>query len=164
MNLQLTNKLALVTGSTAGIGRAIATSLAAEGARVIVNGRSRESVDAAVAEMASATDNNNIYGFAGDLGTAAAAEEVAKQYPDVEILVNNLGIFEPKPFEEISDEDWMRFFEMNVLSGVRLARIYLNGMKRRNWGRVIFISSESAVQIPVEMMHYGVARVAQLAI
>ena len=164
MNLQLTNKLALVTGSTAGIGRAIATSLAAEGARVIVNGRSRESVDVAVAEMISATGNNNIHGFAGDLGTAAAAEDVAKQYPDVEILVNNLGIFEPKPFEEIPDEDWMRFFEVNVLSGVRLARFYLPAMKRRNWGRIIFISSESAVQIPAEMIHYGTTKTAQLAV
>jgi NAD(P)-dependent dehydrogenase (short-subunit alcohol dehydrogenase family) len=164
MNLQLTNKLALVTGSTAGIGRAIATSLAAEGARVIVNGRSRESVDAAVAGMISATGNNNIHGFAGDLGTAAAVADVAKQYPDVEILVNNLGIFEPKPFEEIPDEDWMRFFEVNVLSGVRLARLYLPAMKRRNWGRIIFISSESAVQIPAEMIHYGTTKTAQLAV
>jgi NAD(P)-dependent dehydrogenase (short-subunit alcohol dehydrogenase family) len=164
MNLQLTNKLALVTGSTAGIGRAIATSLAAEGARVIVNGRSRESVDAAVAEMISATGNNNIHGFAGDLGTAAAADDVAKQYPDVEILVNNLGIFEPKPFEEIPDEDWIRFFEVNVLSGVRLARLYLPAMKRCNWGRIIFISSESAVQIPAEMIHYGTTKTAQLAV
>jgi NAD(P)-dependent dehydrogenase (short-subunit alcohol dehydrogenase family) len=164
MNLKLTNKLALVTGSTAGIGRAIATSLAAEGARVIVNGRSRESVDAAVAEIISATGNNNIHGFAGDLGTAAAAADVAKQYPDVEILVNNLGIFEPKPFEEIPDEDWMRFFEVNVLSGVRLARLYLPAMKRRNWGRIIFISSESAVQIPAEMIHYGTTKTAQLAV
>ena len=164
MNLQLTNKLALVTGSTAGIGHAIATSLAVEGARVIVNGRSQESVDAAVAEMISATGNSNIYGFTGDLGTAAAADDVAKQYPDVEILVNNLGIFEPKPFEEIPDEDWMRFFEVNVLSGVRLARLYLPAMKRRNWGRIIFISSESAVQIPAEMIHYGTTKTAQLAV
>jgi NAD(P)-dependent dehydrogenase (short-subunit alcohol dehydrogenase family) len=163
MDLELTKKLALVTGSTAGIGYAIAASLASEGARVIVNGRSQSAVDDAVAKLKSAT-GAEAYGFVGDLSTAAAAEEVVRQYPEVEILVNNLGIFEAKPFEEITDADWVRFFEVNVLSGARLARIYLPAMKRRNWGRIIFISSESAVQIPTEMIHYGMTKTAQLAV
>ena len=163
MDLNLKGKLALVSGSTAGIGLAIATALAQEGARVIVNGRSQTSVDAAVAELRSAT-GGEIYGFAGDLSAAAVAEELARAFPNVEILVNNLGIFEPKPFEEIPDADWMRFFEVNVLSGVRLARLYLPAMKRADWGRIIFISSESAVQIPAEMIHYGMTKTAQLAV
>jgi NAD(P)-dependent dehydrogenase (short-subunit alcohol dehydrogenase family) len=163
MDLKLTNKLALVTGSTAGIGYAIAESLAREGARVIVNGRTRAAVDDAIARLKAATGAEAL-GFAGDLGTAAAADELGRQYPDVEILVNNLGIFEAKPFEEIPDADWMRFFEVNVLSGVRLARLYLPSMKQRNWGRIIFISSESAVQIPTEMIHYGTTKTAQLAV
>jgi NAD(P)-dependent dehydrogenase (short-subunit alcohol dehydrogenase family) len=163
MDLKLTNKLALVTGSTAGIGYAIAQALAREGARVIVNGRTHAAVDAAVAEIKSSTGADAL-GFAGDLGTAAAADAVGHQYPDVEILINNLGIFEPKPFEEIPDADWMRFFEVNVLSGVRLSRLYLAGMKQRNWGRIIFISSESAIQIPTEMIHYGMTKTAQLAV
>jgi len=163
MDLKLTNKLALVTGSTAGIGHAIATSLARENARVIVNGRYKASVDDSVAKLKSAT-GGQVYGFAGDLSEAAAAEEIARQFPDVEILVNNLGIFEPKPFEEIPDADWLRFFKINVLSGVRLARLYLPAMKRRNWGRIIFISSESGIQIPSEMIHYGMTKTAQIAI
>jgi NAD(P)-dependent dehydrogenase (short-subunit alcohol dehydrogenase family) len=163
MDLKLTHKLALVTGSTAGIGHAIATALAREGASVIVNGRSQAAVDSAVAAIKSAA-GGEVYGFAGDLSQAAAADEVARQFPDVEILINNLGIFEPKPFEEIPDADWLRFFNVNVLSGVRLARLYLPAMKRRNWGRIIFISSESAVQIPAEMIHYGMTKTAQLAV
>jgi len=163
MDLQLGGKLALVTGSTAGIGRAIAATLAREGADVIVNGRTREAVDETVAAL-SADAKGRVLGFAGDLGTAAAADEVARQHPDVEILVNNLGIFEPKPFEEIPDEDWMRFFEVNVVSGVRLARAYLPGMRRRDWGRIMFISSESAIHIPAEMIHYGTTKSAQIAV
>jgi NAD(P)-dependent dehydrogenase (short-subunit alcohol dehydrogenase family) len=163
MDLKLTNKLALVTGSTAGIGHAIATALAREGASVIVNGRSQAAVDGAVAAIKSVA-GGQVRGFAGDLSQAAAADELARQFPDVEILINNLGIFEPKPFEEIPDADWLRFFNVNVLSGVRLARLYLPAMKRRNWGRIIFISSESAVQIPAEMIHYGMTKTAQLAI
>jgi NAD(P)-dependent dehydrogenase (short-subunit alcohol dehydrogenase family) len=163
MDLKLTNKLALVTGSTAGIGRAIVEALAREGARVIVNGRTQAAVDAAIAEITSST-GADVLGFAGDLGTAAAAEELGRRYPDVEILVNNLGIFEAKPFEDIPDDDWMRFFEVNVLSGVRLARLYLPSMRQRNWGRIIFISSESAIQIPTEMIHYGTTKTAQLAV
>jgi NAD(P)-dependent dehydrogenase (short-subunit alcohol dehydrogenase family) len=163
MDLDLTARLALVSGSTAGIGHAIAEALAREGAQVIVNGRSQKSVDEAIAKLKSAT-GGEILGFAGDLGTAAAADEVARRYPDVEIVVNNLGIFEARAFEDIADADWRRFFEINVLSGVRLARLYLPAMKRRNWGRIIFISSESAVQIPAEMIHYGMTKTAQLAV
>jgi NAD(P)-dependent dehydrogenase (short-subunit alcohol dehydrogenase family) len=163
MDLKLTNKLALVSGSTAGIGLAIAASLAAEGARVIVNGRTQPAVDGAVAKIKAAAPGA-VYGFAGDLGTAAAAEELVRRHPGIEILVNSLGIFEPKPFEEIPDADWMRFFEVNVLSGVRLARLVLPGMRQANWGRIIFISSESAVQIPAEMIHYGMTKTAQLAV
>jgi NAD(P)-dependent dehydrogenase (short-subunit alcohol dehydrogenase family) len=163
MDLQLKNKLALVTGSTAGIGLAIATTLAQEGARVIVNGRKQEAVDKVVAGLKSDT-GADVLGFAGDLSAADVANEVAQRYPDVEILVNNLGIFEPKPFEEIPDEDWKRFFDVNVLSGVRLARLYLPSMKRADWGRIIFISSESGLQIPAEMVHYGMTKTAQIAV
>jgi NAD(P)-dependent dehydrogenase (short-subunit alcohol dehydrogenase family) len=163
MNLELTGRLALVSGSTAGIGRAIATLLAREGAHVIVNGRSHSAVDVAVQEMIEIT-KGTVHGFAGDLSSAPIAEELANQFPNVEILVNNLGIFEPKPFEEIPDADWLRFFQVNVLSGVRLARLFLPAMRRANWGRIIFISSESAVQIPSEMIHYGMTKTAQLAV
>lgn len=163
MDLKLTGKLALVSGSTAGIGHAIASALATEGARVIVNGRTQASVDAAVAEIRAATAGD-VVGFAGDLSTPAAAAAVVAKHPGIDILINNLGIFEPKPFEEISDEDWMRFFNVNVLSGVRLARLVLPAMKHANWGRIIFISSESAVQIPAEMIHYGMTKTAQLAV
>ncbi len=163
MDMKLTQKLALVTGSTAGIGYAIAGALAREGARVIVNGRSRAAVDGAVSRIESAA-GSRVQGFAGDLSTAAAAEELVRQHPEIEILVNNLGIFEPKPFEEIADADWMRFFDVNVLSGVRLARLCLPAMRRANWGRILFISSESGVQIPAEMIHYGATKTAQLAV
>jgi len=163
MNLQLEGRLALVSGSTAGIGHAIATALAAEGARVIVNGRTQAAVDAAVARIAPAAGGEAI-GFAGDLSTAAAAEALVAAHPGIEILVNNLGIFEPKPFEDIADSEWTRFFEVNVLSGVRLARLVLPSMRRANWGRIVFISSESAVQIPAEMIHYGMTKTAQLAV
>ncbi len=159
MDLQLRDKLAVVSGSTAGIGYAIAEALAKEGARVIVNGRTQAAVTEAVSKI-----GQGALGFAGDLSDATKAAELARKYPDVDILVNNLGIFEPKPFEEIPDEDWRRFFDVNVLSGVRLARAFLPGMKRRNWGRIIFISSESAIQIPAEMIHYGMTKTAQLAV
>ncbi len=130
---------------------------------MIVNGRTQASVDAAVAQI-NAADGGEVMGFAGDLSTPAAAEALVARFPNIEILVNNLGIFEPKPFEDIPDEDWMRFFEVNVLSGVRLARLCLPAMKRANWGRIIFISSESALQIPAEMIHYGMTKTAQLAV
>jgi len=159
MDLQVEGKRALVTGSTAGIGYAIAEVLAKEGARVIVNGRTQARVDEAIGKLGA-----NVEGLAADLGTADGAAQAIRRYPDVDILVNNLGIFEPKPFEQIPDADWMRFFEVNVLSGVRLSRHYLPRMKERNWGRIVFISSESGVQIPAEMIHYGMTKTAQLAI
>ena len=164
MDLQLTDKLALVTGSTKGIGLAIATSLAREGALVILNGRSEASVAKAREELLAQMPAAKLDGFAGDLSTAEAAESLTQKVPEVDILVNNLGIFEPKPFEEIPDDDWRRFFEVNVLSGVRLSRHYFPGMKARNWGRIVFISSESGVQIPSEMIHYGMTKTAQLAV
>jgi NAD(P)-dependent dehydrogenase (short-subunit alcohol dehydrogenase family) len=163
MDLQLKGRLALVSGSTAGIGYAIAEALAREGARVIVNGRTAPAVDKAVAAIKAAT-GGEAEGFPGDLSDAATAEALAARHPGVEILVNNLGIFEPKPFEEIPDADWLRFFSVNVLSGVRLARLFLPAMKRADWGRIIFISSESGVQIPAEMIHYGVTKTAQIAV
>ncbi len=163
MDLGLTGKRAFVSGSTAGIGFAIAAALAREGARVIVNGRRQESVDQAVAKIRADT-GGTVEGFAGDLTQADPAERLAREFPGVEILVNNLGIFEAKPFAEIPDADWTRFFEANVLSGVRLARLYLPAMKAANWGRIIFISSESAVQIPAEMIHYGMTKTAQLGV
>jgi len=158
MNLQLDGKTALVTGSTAGIGLAIATALAQEGASVIVNGRTQERVDSAMKKSGAA------HGLAADLATESGARAATTRFPEVDILVNNLGIFEPKPFEEISDDDWRRFFDVNVLSGVRLSRHYLPLMKRKNWGRIVFISSESGLQIPPEMIHYGMTKTAQLAI
>src|SRR3954453_20213692 len=163
MDLKLTGKLAFISGSTAGIGHAIANALAREGARVIVNGREQKSVDEAVARI-DAGPGGGVIGFAGDMSTAAAAHALTTRFPDIEILVNNLGIFEPKPFEAIPDEDWLRFFDVNVLSGVRLARLVLPAMKRADWGRIIFISSESALQIPAEMIHYGMTKTAQLAV
>ena len=164
MNLQLSGKLALVSGSTKGIGLAIATGLAREDAKVIVNGRSEKSANDALAKIRQIIPNAKLEAFAGDLSDAAVVDKLVKQFPAVDILVNNLGIFEPKPFEQISDADWRRFFDVNVLSGVRLSRAYLPGMKKQNWGRIIFISSESGVQIPAEMIHYGTTKTAQLAV
>jgi NAD(P)-dependent dehydrogenase (short-subunit alcohol dehydrogenase family) len=164
MDLQLSGRLALVSGSTKGIGFAIATGLAREGARVIVTGRSGGSVDPALAAIRQALPQAQLEGFAGDLADAAVVARLVQRFPEVDILVNSLGIFEPKPFEQIPDEDWRRFFEVNVLSGVRLSRAYLPGMKKKNWGRIIFISSESGVQIPAEMIHYGMTKTAQLAV
>lgn len=163
MDLKLNGKLALVTGSTAGIGYAIANALAQEGAKVIVNGRTQSGVDKVISDIRTAT-GGQVVGFAGDLSTADAADALFKQYPNVEILVNNLGIFEPKPFEEIPDADWLRFFNVNVLTGIRLSRMYLPSMKQADWGRIIFISSESAIQIPAEMVHYGVTKTAQISV
>ena len=163
MDLQLQSKRALVTGSTAGIGYAIAEVLAAEGARVIINGRTQESVDDALAKLAPTTESE-VVGFAGDLSQADIAARIANMHPDVDILINNLGIYKPLPFEDIPDDVWRRFFEVNVLSGVRLSRLYLPAMRARDWGRIVFISSESAVQIPAEMIHYGMSKTAQLAV
>ena len=164
MDLQLADKLALVSGSTAGIGFAIASALAREGARVIVNGRSDGRVKSAMERLRAQNPNAQLESLAADLGGAAGAEEALRRYPEVDVLVNNLGIFEPKPFGEITDDDWHRFFDTNVLSGIRLSRHLLPGMRQRNWGRIVFISSESALNIPVEMIHYGMTKTAQLAI
>lgn len=164
MDLGLTAKLALITGSTAGIGFATAEALAQEGARVVINGRTSERVAAAVAQLHKSIPRADIQGIAADIATAAGCDSVIRAFPEVDVLVNNMGIFEPKAFEEISDADWLRFFEVNVLSGVRLARHYVRGMRSHNWGRIVFVSSESGLQIPAEMIHYGVTKTAQLAV
>ena len=164
MNLGLQGKLAVVSGSTAGIGFAIAAVLAQEGARVVINGRTEARVTTAVEKIRQRMKGAELIGVAADLGTAAGVNAFVKQIPEADILVNNLGIFEAKPFLEIPDADWLRFFEINVLSGVRLTRHYLAGMLEKNWGRVIFISSESGQQIPTEMIHYGMTKTAQVAI
>jgi NAD(P)-dependent dehydrogenase (short-subunit alcohol dehydrogenase family) len=164
MDMGLKGKRALVTGSTAGIGFAAARALAAEGAAVIINGRTQARVEQALQRLRSEVPGAQVSGIAQDLGCAAGCEELFRQLPQVEVLVNNLGIFEPKPFAQITDADWMRFFEVNVLSGVRLSRQYLPAMRARNWGRVIFVSSESGLQIPAEMIHYGMTKTAQLAV
>jgi NAD(P)-dependent dehydrogenase (short-subunit alcohol dehydrogenase family) len=164
MDLQLTNKKVLVSGSTAGIGFAIATAFAQEQAAVVVNGRSEERVNSAVTRIRQSTGNAEVIGVVADLGTKAGADLLISKLPAVDILVNNLGIYEAKPFPEITDDDWLRFFEVNVLSGVRLSRFYLPEMLRKNWGRIVFISSESGINIPVEMIHYGVTKTAQIAL
>ena len=169
MDLQLTGKTALVSGSTAGIGLAIASGLAQEGATVYVNGRTEARVLQAMAQVQALKalvkqTQGTVEGITADLGSVEGCVELFSQLPNVDILVNNLGIFEAKLFAQISDDDWRRFFEVNVLSGVRLSRQYLPGMLKNNWGRILFISSESAVQIPVEMIHYGMTKTAQLAI
>ena len=164
MNLKLENKTALVTGSTAGIGFAIARSLAAEGTRVVVNGRTEERVSEAIASIRKSHPNAKLEPFAANLATAEAAIEAARRFPAIDILVNNLGVYEVKPFEQITDDDWRAIIETNFMSGVRLSRDYLPRMKAANWGRIIFISSESAMNIPVEMIHYGVTKTMQVAL
>jgi NAD(P)-dependent dehydrogenase (short-subunit alcohol dehydrogenase family) len=164
VNLKLTGKVALVTGSTAGIGLSIAQSLASEGAHVYVNGRTQRRVDVAIAAIRSHAAVVQVDGVAADFSGPAGAEAVIAKLPAVDVLVNNVGIFEPKPFAEIPDADWYRFFEVNVMSGVRLARHYVTGMLKKNWGRILFISSESGVQIPAEMVHYGMTKTAQIAV
>jgi NAD(P)-dependent dehydrogenase (short-subunit alcohol dehydrogenase family) len=164
MDLQLGGKIAFVSGSTAGIGLAIASRLARESAEVVINGRTEERVGEAIAQIKKDSRDANVRGIAADLGVAKGCSEVVRQLSRVDILINNVGIFEPKSFEKITDADWERFFAVNVMSGVRLSRAYLPQMKERNWGRIVFISSESALQIPVEMIHYGTTKTAQLAI
>src|SRR5438132_6774356 len=164
MDLQLQGKRALVTGSTAGIGFAIAQRLAKEGAAVIVNGRTEKRVEQALSAITKAGVSGKLEGLAADLGTAEGTRTAIERFPEVDILVINLSIFEIKPFENIPDADWLRLFEVNILSGVRLSRHYLPRMKKRNWGRIVFISSESAIQIPAEMIHYGMTKTVQLAI
>ena len=164
MNIDLTGKTALVTGSTSGIGHAIAKGLAATGAEVVVNGRTKPKVDAAIAAIVKAVPGAKVKGVAADVSTAEGCAALVAALPEVDILINNAGIFEPKGFFDIPDEDWTRFFEVNVMSGVRLSRAYMQGMLTRNWGRIVFISSESGLNIPREMIHYGMTKTAQLAI
>ncbi|MEH2425284.1 MAG: SDR family NAD(P)-dependent oxidoreductase [Nostoc sp.] len=164
MDLKLHGKSALVSGSTAGIGLAIALGLAQEGASVIVNGRSEERVAQAIDKIKQSTPDAKVSGVVADAGTASGVEQLFQKVPHVDILINNVGIYEPKTFFNITDEDWLKIFEVNVLSGVRLSRQYLQKQLEQNWGRIIFISSESAIQIPVEMIHYGTTKTAQLAI
>jgi NAD(P)-dependent dehydrogenase (short-subunit alcohol dehydrogenase family) len=154
----------LVTGSTAGIGFAAAAGLFREGASVVVNGRTPGRVEESVKKIRGMGGDGEVLGVAADLSNADGVNDLVEKLPEVDILVNNMGIFEPKPFEEIPDADWLRFFETNVMSGVRLTRHYLPQMRQRNWGRVVFVSSESAVQIPAEMIHYGMTKTAQLAV
>ena len=164
MDLQLENKLAFVSGSTAGIGFAIARALAAEGARVIVNGRGEQRVTGAISSLRASLPGARLEPLALDLSRAEAAAEATRRFPEVAILVNNLGVYEPKPFETITDVDWSAIIETNFMSGARLSRHYLPRMKAAGWGRIIFISSESAVNIPVEMIHYGVTKTMQVAL
>ncbi len=164
MDLKLNNKTAFISGSTAGIGLAIAQRLVQEGATVIINGRTQKAVDEAVAELKATKSGANVSGIAADFSKVEDINRLLAELPEVDILINNAGIFEPKPFAEIPDEDWFRFFELNVMSGVRLSRHYFPKMLAKNWGRIIFISSESAVAIPEEMVHYGMTKTAQLAI
>ncbi len=164
MDLELRNRRALITGSSFGIGFAIARGLAAEGASVVINGRKTESVENAIARLRKEFPSAQVEGVVSDAGTAEGAQAIFSRIPSVDILVNNLGIFEPKPFFDIPDSDWTRFFEVNVLSGVRFSRHYAPGMRERGWGRILFISSESALNIPTEMVHYGMTKTAQLSI
>ncbi|GAA3964821.1 SDR family NAD(P)-dependent oxidoreductase [Mucilaginibacter dorajii] len=164
MDLKLDNKIALVTGSTAGIGYAIAKSLATEGVQLYINGRDQNKVDKAAQKIIEETGNKNVKGIAADFSDKKQIENLITQLPEVDILINNVGIFEPKEFKAITDEDWFKFYEVNVLSGVRLSRAYFDRMISKNWGRIIFISSESALQIPAEMIHYGMTKTAQIAV
>ncbi|WP_234086539.1 SDR family NAD(P)-dependent oxidoreductase [Azonexus sp. R2A61] len=164
MDLQISGKRALVSGSTRGIGFAIAAELAREGAKVTLNGRRPQDVEAAVERLKGLAPQAEVDGIAADLGTAYGVAALSAQLPAVDILVNNLGIFDPSPFDAIPDSEWLRFFEVNVMSGVRLSRHYLPGMKANRWGRVVFISSESGINTPGEMVHYGMSKSAQLAV
>lgn len=164
MDLGLTDKAVLVTGSTAGIGLAVAIAFAREGARVCVNGRTAERVEAARAQVVAAVPGADVQGVAADVSTAAGATSLCDALPDVDVLINNAGWFEPRPFAEITDGEWLRMLDTNLLSGVRLSRHHLPRMLARGWGRIVFVSSESAVQIPSEMIHYGVSKTAQVAV
>ena len=164
MDLQLKNKMVFISGSTAGIGFAIAQRFLQEGAQVIINGRTREGVNKAVDELKSLVVDADVSGIAADFSKVDEVNELITSLPEVDILINNAGIFEPKAFAEIADEDWFTFFEVNVMSGIRLSRHYFPKMIEKNWGRIIFISSESAVFIPAEMIHYGMTKTAQIAV
>src|SRR5436190_15102116 len=164
MRIDLSGKTALVTGSTSGIGHAIAKGLASAGAAVVINGRTQSKVDAAVAAITKTAPETKVTGIAANVSTVEGCNTLVTALPAVDILINNAGIFEPKDFFDIPDEDWSRFFEVNVMSGVRLSRAYMKGMLKRNWGRIVFISSESGLNIPVEMSHYGMSKTAQLSV
>jgi NAD(P)-dependent dehydrogenase (short-subunit alcohol dehydrogenase family) len=164
MRIDLTGRRALVTGSTAGIGYAIARGLAEAGAAVVVNGRTETRVTDAAKQLRSDVPGSDIVEAVADVGTAEGVAALVAQVPDVDVLVNNAGVFEPQPFVEISDENWQKHFDVNVMSGVRLSRHYVPRMVDAGWGRVVFISSESAVQIPAEMIQYGMTKTAQLAV
>ncbi|MEI9917426.1 MAG: SDR family oxidoreductase [Bacteroidota bacterium] len=164
MDLKLTGKIVFVSGSTAGIGFAIAHRFLTEGATVVINGRTKKNVDSAIEELKSAVPNAKVSGIAADFSRVDDVNRLINELPEVDILINNAGIFEPKAFTDIPDEDWFRFFEVNVMSGVRLSRHYFPRMLAKKWGRIIFISSESAVFIPEEMIHYGMTKTAQLAV
>jgi NAD(P)-dependent dehydrogenase (short-subunit alcohol dehydrogenase family) len=164
MKIDLSGKTALVTGSTAGIGYAIAKGLALAGADVTLNGRSQATIDAAVKKLAAEVQGAKVRGIAADVATADGSKALVAALPEVDILINNAGIYGGKDFFEISDEDWSHIFEVNVMSGVRMARAYMPGMLNRNWGRIVFISSESALNIPTEMIHYGTTKTAQLSV
>ena len=164
MDLKLTGKTALITGSTAGIGFGIARRLLQEGASVIINGRTEARITSALNQLNQAIPDCTVKGCVADFADAAAVQRLINVHDAVDILINNVGIFAPKPFSEITDEEWVHFFEVNVLSGVRLSRHYLPRMLDQNWGRIIFISSESGVQIPAEMIHYGTTKTAQLGV
>jgi NAD(P)-dependent dehydrogenase (short-subunit alcohol dehydrogenase family) len=164
MELKIKNKIALVTGSTAGIGFAIAKALANEGANVFINGRTTNRVNLALERLKKETGNPRIEGIVADFSDKDEVRQLTDRLPEVDILINNVGIFEPKAFNDITDEDWFTFFEVNVLSGIRLSRAYFKQMIQKNWGRIIFISSESGIQIPEEMIHYGVTKTSQIAV
>lgn len=164
MKIDLTGKQAVVTGSTGGIGFAIAKGLAASGAAVVINGRAGAKVQKAVEALKNQVPSARVDGVAADLATAAGVDAFVARVPQTDILVNNLGIFEPKSFEDIPDEDWFRFFETNVMSGIRMSRAYIPGMRAKDWGRIVFISSESGLNIPLEMIHYGMTKTAQIAV
>ncbi|MEH2514118.1 NAD(P)-dependent dehydrogenase (short-subunit alcohol dehydrogenase family) [Nitrobacteraceae bacterium AZCC 1564] len=164
MKIDLSGKTAIVTGSTSGIGLAIARGLAGTGASVVVNGRSQAKADAAAASITKVVPVAKVRAVAADVSTAEGCAKLVEAVPSTDILINNAGIFEPKDFFDITDEDWTRFFETNVMSGVRLSRAYMKGMLQRNWGRIVFVSSESALNIPREMIQYGTTKTAQLSI
>jgi len=164
MDLQLKGKTAFVSGSTAGIGFAIAQKLLEEGAIVVINGRTKDSIDKAVETLKAAVPNADVRGIAADFAKVEEVDNLLAELPQVDILINNAGIFEPKPFAEIPDADWFRFFEVNVMSGIRVSRHYFPKMLTQDWGRIIFISSESSIMVPAEMIHYGMTKTAQLAL